>query len=68
MTGAATGSIRCCAAIRAACEGARVVCPDRNAADTEATVNQIRKHGGEVVVLIADMGLPVVPSAPCRRP
>jgi NAD(P)-dependent dehydrogenase (short-subunit alcohol dehydrogenase family) len=58
VTGAAMGSIGGCTAIRAAREGARVLCVDRKVKETEATVNEIRSQGGEAVAVMADMGVP----------
>lgn len=58
VTGAAIGSIGGCTAIRAAREGARVVCVDRKAEATHATVAEITKLGGSAVALIADMSVP----------
>lgn len=55
VTGAAIGSIGGCTAIRAAREGARVVCVDIKEPQTLATVDHIRSHGGEAHALIADL-------------
>jgi NAD(P)-dependent dehydrogenase (short-subunit alcohol dehydrogenase family) len=55
VTGAAIGSIGGCTAIRAAREGARVVCVDIKEPQTLATVDHIRTHGGEAHALIADL-------------
>jgi NAD(P)-dependent dehydrogenase (short-subunit alcohol dehydrogenase family) len=55
VTGAAIGSIGGCTAIRAAREGARVVCVDIKEPQTRATVDHIRTHGGEAHALIADL-------------
>jgi NAD(P)-dependent dehydrogenase (short-subunit alcohol dehydrogenase family) len=58
VTGAATGSIGGCTAIRAAREGARVACIDIKEPETRATVDEIRRHGGDAFALVADITQP----------
>lgn len=58
VTGAATDSIGGCTAVRAAREGARVVCVDIKESETQATVETIRREGGEAFALIADVSQP----------
>jgi NAD(P)-dependent dehydrogenase (short-subunit alcohol dehydrogenase family) len=58
VTGAATGSIGGCTAIRAAREGAKVACIDVKVAETRATVEEIRAAGGEAFALEADVSRP----------
>ena len=58
VTGAAAGSIGGCTALRAAREGARVACIDLKEAQTHATVDAIRRAGGEAFALIADVARP----------
>jgi NAD(P)-dependent dehydrogenase (short-subunit alcohol dehydrogenase family) len=58
VTGAAFGSIGGCTAIRAAREGAKVMCIDIKAAALEQTVAEINKIGGEATTLVADIRNP----------
>ena len=58
VTGAAMGSIGGCTAIRAAREGARVACVDVKDAATQATVDEIRRHGGDGLALLVDVSRP----------
>lgn len=58
ITGAAIGSIGGCTAIRAAREGARVACIDIKEKETQATVDEICRHGGQAFALIADVTQP----------
>lgn len=55
VTGAAFGSIGGCTAIRAAREGAHVVCVDRKGPELEQTVAAIRAAGGQAIALTADV-------------
>lgn len=55
VTGAAFGSIGGCTAIRAAREGAHVVCVDRKGPELEQTVAGIRAAGGQAIALTADV-------------
>lgn len=58
ITGAAAGSIGGCTAIRAAREGARVLCVDRKVAKLHQTVEEITSNGGQAVALVADVSQP----------
>lgn len=58
VTGAAFGSIGGCTAIRAAREGAHVVCVDRKGPELEQTVAGIRAAGGQAIALMADVTRP----------
>ncbi|MGE0758928.1 MAG: SDR family NAD(P)-dependent oxidoreductase [Pirellulaceae bacterium] len=58
VTGAAVGSIGGCTAIRAAREGACVLCVDRKVSEVHQTVEQITAAGGKAVALIADVSKP----------
>lgn len=58
VTGAAAGSIGGCTAIRAAREGASVVCVDRKERELHATVNEITAGGRKAVALVADVSKP----------
>jgi NAD(P)-dependent dehydrogenase (short-subunit alcohol dehydrogenase family) len=58
ITGAAFGSIGGCTAIRAAREGAKVMCVDIKEAELNQTVSEILKNGGEATALIADIRKP----------
>lgn len=58
ITGAAFGSIGCCTAIRAAREGAKVMCVDIKKTELEQTVSEIIKNGGEATALVADIRKP----------
>lgn len=55
VTGAAIGSIGGCTAIRAAREGAAVMCVDRKAHELHKTVEEITSAGGRAVALVADV-------------
>lgn len=55
VTGAAIGSIGGCTAIRAAREGARVLCVDRKTKELEQTVTEILDHGGTAFGIEADV-------------
>lgn len=55
VTGAAIGSIGGCAAIRAAREGARVMCVDRKVPEVHKTVDQIVANGGVAKAFVADV-------------
>ena len=55
VTGAAHGSIGGCVALRAAREGARVVCVDRKVEATERTVNEILSFAGEALFSHSDV-------------
>ncbi|MFN8641499.1 MAG: SDR family NAD(P)-dependent oxidoreductase [Candidatus Binatia bacterium] len=55
VTGAAKGSIGGCTAVRAAREGARVVCVDIKMRETSATVDEIRASGGDALLVNADL-------------
>jgi NAD(P)-dependent dehydrogenase (short-subunit alcohol dehydrogenase family) len=55
VTGAAYGSIGGCVAIRAAREGARVICVDRKKEATERTVNEIVSFAGEALFSHSDV-------------
>lgn len=58
ITGAAFGSIGGCTAIRAAREGAKVMCVDIKEAELNQTVSKILKNGGEATALKADIRKP----------
>jgi NAD(P)-dependent dehydrogenase (short-subunit alcohol dehydrogenase family) len=58
ITGAAFGSIGGCTALRAAREGAKVMCVDIKEAELNQTVTEIIKNGGEAVALLADIRKP----------
>lgn len=58
VTGAAVGSIGGCTAIRAAREGASVLCVDRKVSEVNQTAKQITAAGGKAVALIADVSKP----------
>lgn len=58
VTGAAVGSIGGCTAIRAAREGASVLCVDRKVPELQQTVDQISVNGGKAVAVIADVSKP----------
>jgi len=58
ITGAAFGSIGGCTAIRAAREGAKVMCIDIKEAELNQTVAQINNDGGEATALVADIRKP----------
>ena len=58
ITGAAAGSIGGCTAIRAAREGARVLCVDRKVVELHQTVEEITSNGGQAVALVADVSQP----------
>lgn len=58
VTGAALGSIGGCTAIRAAREGARLVCVDLNETENAATVEEIVRAGGEAIALRLDVSRP----------
>ena len=55
VTGAEHGSIGGCVAIRAAREGAKVVCVDRKKEATERTVNEILSFAGEALFSHSDV-------------
>jgi NAD(P)-dependent dehydrogenase (short-subunit alcohol dehydrogenase family) len=55
VTGAAIGSIGSCTAIRAAREGAAVMCVDRKVPELNKTVEEITAAGGRAVALVADV-------------
>lgn len=55
VTGAAVGSIGGCTAIRAAREGASVLCVDRKVAELHKTVEEITAAGGKAVARVADV-------------
>jgi NAD(P)-dependent dehydrogenase (short-subunit alcohol dehydrogenase family) len=57
VTGAAIGSIGGCVAVRAAKEGAAVVCVDRKVDEVEQTVQLIKSLGGKASKLIADVSI-----------
>ena len=63
VTDAAAGSIGGCTAIRAAREGASVLCVDRKVPELNKTVEAITAAGGKAVALVAD----VVKSADADR-
>lgn len=58
VTGAAVGSIGGCTAVRAAREGASVLCVDRKVAELHQTVAEITAAGGKAVALVADVAQP----------
>jgi len=58
ITGAAFGSIGGCTAIRAAREGAKVMCIDIKEAELNQTVAQIKNDGGEATAIVADIRKP----------
>jgi NAD(P)-dependent dehydrogenase (short-subunit alcohol dehydrogenase family) len=58
ITGAAFGSIGGCTALRAAREGAKVMCVDIKEAELNQTVTEIIKNGGEAVAFLADIRKP----------
>lgn len=58
ITGAAFGSIGGCTAIRAAREGAKVLCVDIKEAELNQTVAEINNNGGEATALVADIRKP----------
>jgi len=58
ITGAAFGSIGGCTAMRAAREGAKVMCVDIKEAELNQTVAEINKIGGEATALVADIRKP----------
>jgi NAD(P)-dependent dehydrogenase (short-subunit alcohol dehydrogenase family) len=55
VTGAAIGSIGGCTAIRAAREGARVLCVDRKEKELKQTVSEILAQGGTAFAIEADV-------------
>lgn len=55
VTGAAVGSIGGCTAVRAAREGASVLCVDRKMAELQQTVAEITSFGGKAVAFVADV-------------
>jgi len=55
VTGAAVGSIGGCTAVRAAREGASVLCVDRKMPELDRTVETITKSGGKAVAVVADV-------------
>lgn len=57
VTGAAIDSIGGCVAIRAAREGARVVCVDRKKEATERTIEEIMSSGGEAALFLGDVSV-----------
>lgn len=57
VTGAAIGSIGGCTAIRAAREGAAVVCVDKKAKELAATVETITAAGGRAIAVVADLSV-----------
>jgi NAD(P)-dependent dehydrogenase (short-subunit alcohol dehydrogenase family) len=58
ITGAAIGSIGGCTAIRAAKEGAKVMCVDIKESALNQTVAEIIKNGGEATAFVADIRQP----------
>lgn len=58
VTGGAAGSIGGCTAIRAAREGASVMCVDRKVPELHKTVSEITAAGGRAVALVADVSKP----------
>jgi NAD(P)-dependent dehydrogenase (short-subunit alcohol dehydrogenase family) len=58
VTGAAISSIGGCVAIRAAREGASVVCVDRKVPELHKTVEAITTSGGKAIALVADVAKP----------
>lgn len=58
VTGAAIGSIGGTTAIRAAKEGAKVVCVDLKKKEVNDTVDEITKNGGDAIALIEDIRFP----------
>jgi len=55
VTGAASGSIGGCTAVRAAREGASVLCIDRKVPELHQTVAEIMAAGGKAIALVADV-------------
>lgn len=55
ITGAAINSIGGCTAIRAAKEGAKVVCVDLKEKEVNETVEQINSFGGDAIAFVADI-------------
>lgn len=55
VTGAAINSIGGCTAIRAAREGARVVCVDKKEEALHQTVEAIKQEGGNAIAIVADL-------------
>jgi NAD(P)-dependent dehydrogenase (short-subunit alcohol dehydrogenase family) len=55
VTGAAIGSIGGCTAIRAAREGARVLCVDRKTKELQQTITEILAQGGTAIAIEADV-------------
>jgi len=58
VTGAAAGSIGGCTAIRAAREGAGVICVDKKEKELAATVVDIQQSGGQAIAVKADISIP----------
>ena len=58
ITGAAAGSIGGCTAIRAAKEGAKVVCVDIKIKELQETTDEISKLGGDSISINADVSKP----------
>lgn len=58
VTGAAIGSIGGCTAIRAAREGAAVVCVDKKENELAATLAEIVRSGGRAIAVRADISVP----------
>lgn len=58
VTGAAVGSIGGCTALRAAREGASVMCVDRKGPELQKTVDEITAAGRKAVALAADVAKP----------
>jgi NAD(P)-dependent dehydrogenase (short-subunit alcohol dehydrogenase family) len=57
VTGAAINSIGGCTAIRAAKEGAKVICVDKKIGELQQTVDIIRKEGGAAIAVVADLSI-----------
>ncbi|QKJ64150.1 SDR family oxidoreductase [Flavobacterium sp. M31R6] len=55
ITGAAINSIGGCTAIRAAKEGAKVVCVDIKKKELNETIEQIKEFGGDALAILADI-------------
>lgn len=58
ITGAAISNIGGCTALRAAKEGAKVVCADIKEKELNDLINEIEKLGGDAIPVIADISKP----------
>ena len=58
ITGAAIGNIGGCTAVRAAKEGAKIVCVDIKEKELNELVKEVEKLGGDSIPVIADISKP----------